>query len=273
MPVFQYVRLDVFTDQAFTGIQLAVFLDAAGIDERRTQRIANEMALPETSFVLPPEAPGTDARVRIFTPSQELPMAGSPTIGTTFALAGAGRLPAGADKAVLGLNIGPIAVGLEWGPSGLRFAWMKQPLPTLGPVVADTVAVAAALGVQPSDVAGGGRFLWPRVCIRSAKIARGGRCRIPRSCEAVRATPRGEPRRAPCFHILARAGRRWRHGLQSNVRARLRHSGGSGHRQCQWTAGRISAQVQRCVGQDRVAAREPPRRPHGPPKSYSHCAL
>ena len=155
MPVFQYVRLDVFTDQAFTGIQLAVFLDAAGIDERRTQRIANEMALPETSFVLPPEAPGTDARVRIFTPSQELPMAGSPTIGTTFALAGAGRLPAGADKAVLGLNIGPIAVGLEWGPSGLRFAWMKQPLPTLGPVVADTVAVAAALGVQPSDVAGG----------------------------------------------------------------------------------------------------------------------
>src|SRR6266478_4767659 len=207
MPVFQYVRLDVFTDQAFTGIQLAVFLDAAGIDERRTQRIANEMALPETSFVLPPEAPGTDARVRIFTPSQELPMAGSPTIGTTFALAG------------------------------------------------------------------GGRFLWPRVCIRSAKIARGGRCRIPRSCEAVRATPRGEPRRAPCFHILARAGRRWRHGLQSNVRARLRHSGGSGHRQCQWTAGRISAQVQRCVGQDRVAAREPPRRPHGPPKSYSHCAL
>src|ERR1700738_4000456 len=68
MPVFQYVRLDVFTDQAFTGIQLAVFLDAAGIDERRTQRIANEMALPETSFVLPPEAPGTDARVRIFTP-------------------------------------------------------------------------------------------------------------------------------------------------------------------------------------------------------------
>jgi predicted PhzF superfamily epimerase YddE/YHI9 len=81
-------------------------------------------------------------------------MAGSPTIGTTFALAGAGRLRAGADKAVLGLNIGPITVGLEWGRSALRFAWMTQPLPTLGPVVADTVAVAAALGVQPSDLAG-----------------------------------------------------------------------------------------------------------------------
>ncbi len=155
MPVVQYVHLDVFTDQPFTGNQLAVFLDAAGIDERRMQRIANEMAFPETTFVLPPEAPKTDARVRIFTPSRELPMAGHPTIGTTFALAGAGRLPAGSDKTVLGLGIGPTAVGLEWGQNGLSFAWMTQPIPTLGPVVADTVAVAAAVGVQPCDLAGG----------------------------------------------------------------------------------------------------------------------
>ena len=62
-------------------------------------------------------------------------MAGSPTIGTTFALAGAGRPRVGADKAVLGLGIGPTTVRLEWGPSGLCFAWMTQPLPTLGPVV------------------------------------------------------------------------------------------------------------------------------------------
>ena len=84
MPVLQYVHLDVFTDQPFTGTQLAVFLDAAGIDEQRMQRIAQELALPETTFVLPPEVSGTDARVRIFTPSLELPMAGSPTVGTTF---------------------------------------------------------------------------------------------------------------------------------------------------------------------------------------------
>ena len=72
MPVLQYVHLDVFTNQPFTGIQLAVFLDAAGIDERRMQRIANEMAFPDTPFVFPPEVSGTDARVRIFTPSREL---------------------------------------------------------------------------------------------------------------------------------------------------------------------------------------------------------
>ena len=155
MPVLQYVHLDVFTNQPFTGIQLAVFLDAPGIDERRMQRIANEMAFPETTFVFPPEAPGTDALVRIFTPSRELPMAGSPTIGTTFALAGAGRLRAGADKTVLGLGIGPTTVGLEWGENGLGFAWMTQPIPTFGPIVTDTVAVATALGVQPDDVAGG----------------------------------------------------------------------------------------------------------------------
>jgi trans-2,3-dihydro-3-hydroxyanthranilate isomerase len=155
MSALEYVRLDVFTDLPFTGNMLAVYLNAEGLDEHRMQRIANEMALPETTFVFPPEAPGSDARVRIFTPSRELPMAGSPAVGTIFALAGAGRLRAGADEAVLGLGVGPTAMGLEWGPEGLRFAWMTQPLPTLGPAVNDTVAVAAALGVQPDEVAGG----------------------------------------------------------------------------------------------------------------------
>jgi trans-2,3-dihydro-3-hydroxyanthranilate isomerase len=154
MSALEYIRVDVFTDLPLTGNMVAVYLNPEGLEESWMQRIANEMALPETTFVFPPEAPGTDARVRIFTPSRELPMAGSPTIGTTFALAGAGRLHAGGDQAVLGLGIGPTAVGLEWGPGGLCFAWMTQPLPTLGPTVSDTGAVAAALGVQPGDVAG-----------------------------------------------------------------------------------------------------------------------
>src|ERR1700728_3665914 len=155
MPVLQYIHLDVFTDQPLMGNQLAVFLDAAGIDERRMQRIAHEIAFHESTVVLPPADPGTAARVRIFTQSRELPMAGHPTIGTAFALAGAGRLCAGTDEAILGLGIGPTTVRLEWGRSGLRFAWMRQVLPPLGPVIADTVAVAAAIGVRPSDLAGG----------------------------------------------------------------------------------------------------------------------
>src|SRR5690242_4136362 len=192
MSVLRYVRLDVFTNQPFTGIQLAVFPDAAGFDERRMQRIANEMALPETTFVFPPEAPETDGRVRIFTPTRELPMAGSPTIGTVFALAGAGRLRASADKTVLGLGIGPTTVGLEWGKNALRFAWMTQPIPTFGPIVTDSVAVAAAVGVQPCDLADGNLpvqvassgvpFLYvplrSRAAVDAASIERGRLCAL-----------------------------------------------------------------------------------------------
>ena len=194
MSVLRYVRLDVFTNQPFTGIQLAVFPDAAGIDERRIQQIANEMALPETTFVFPPEAPEADARVRIFTPSRELPMAGSPTIGTVFALAGARRLRAGADKTVLSLGIGPTTVGLEWGQD-LPFAWMTQPIPTFGPIVTDSLGVAAAVGVQPCDLAGGNLpvqvassgvpFLYvplrSRAAVDAASIERGRLCTLLRS--------------------------------------------------------------------------------------------
>ena len=213
MSVLRYVRLDVFTNQPFTGIQLAVFPDAAGIDDRRMQRIANEMALPETTFVFPPEAPETDARVRIFTPTRELPMAGSPTIGTVFALAGAGRLRASADKTVLGLGIGPTTVGLEWGQNALRFAWMTQPIPTFGPIVTDSVAVAAAVGVQPGDLAGGdlagaSRVVRSSISVCSAAFARGGRCGIDRAWEIVRVTPVRGSRRAPCICILVPAGGR-----------------------------------------------------------------
>ena len=92
MQTYRYLHLDVFTDHPFSGNQLAVFLDAAGLDSAMMQRIAQEMAFSETTFVLPAETSDTDFRVRIFTPGAELPMAGHPTIGTTFALAHEGRI-------------------------------------------------------------------------------------------------------------------------------------------------------------------------------------
>ena len=78
------------------------------------QAIAKEMNFSETTFVLPPETPDTDFRVRIFTPGDELPMAGHPTIGTTFALARSGRPRPGRDRLVFGLGIGPTPVSLTW---------------------------------------------------------------------------------------------------------------------------------------------------------------
>ena len=91
-----YLHLDVFTDQLFAGNQLAVYLDPPhDLSDVLMQAIAREMAFSETTFVFPPDVPGTDYRVRIFTPASELPMAGHPTIGTAFALAHAGRIQAG----------------------------------------------------------------------------------------------------------------------------------------------------------------------------------
>src|SRR5688500_417124 len=89
---YRYLHYDVFTDQLFGGNQLAVFLDGRGLAAGAMQAIANEMNFSETTFVLPPENGGTDFRLRIFTPSAELPMAGHPTIGSAFALARAGVL-------------------------------------------------------------------------------------------------------------------------------------------------------------------------------------
>src|SRR5688500_12747060 len=103
---YRYLHYDVFTDHLFGGNQLAVFLDGRGLSAETMQAIAKEMNFSETTFVLPPERPDTDMRVRIFTPGSELPMAGHPTIGTAFALARAGVLGADRARVVFGLGVG-----------------------------------------------------------------------------------------------------------------------------------------------------------------------
>ena len=80
MPTAAYVHYDVFTDRPFEGNQLAVFPDARGLSIAQMQALASEMNFSESAFVLPAETPGTDARLRIFTPGREMPMAGHPTI-------------------------------------------------------------------------------------------------------------------------------------------------------------------------------------------------
>ena len=91
MRSYRYLHLDVFTDRLFGGNQLAVVLDGRGLSSETMQAIAKEMNFSETTFVLPPERPDTDVRVRIFTPGEELPMAGHPTIGTHLRAGARGR--------------------------------------------------------------------------------------------------------------------------------------------------------------------------------------
>jgi trans-2,3-dihydro-3-hydroxyanthranilate isomerase len=153
---YRYLHFDVFTDQVLTGNQLAVFLAPAGLSDEEMQLIAREMNFSESTFVFPSEAPGTDFRVRIFTPRSELDFAGHPTIGTAFALARAGKVAPGQKRVVLGEGIGPVPVDLEWEAQELRFAWMHQLEPTFGKTIEDVSAVAGALGVDAEDLRASG---------------------------------------------------------------------------------------------------------------------
>ena len=153
MPTYRYLHLDVFTDHVFGGNQLAVFPEPAGLDAETMQAITREMAYSESTFVFPREDPRTAVRVRIFTPGKELPMAGHPTVGTAFALAHEGVIPAGQPEVIFGLGVGPITVRLRWDAGRLAFAEMQQLRPTFGDAVHDVPAVAGSLNLDARDIA------------------------------------------------------------------------------------------------------------------------
>lgn len=148
-----YLHYDVFTSTRFEGNQLAIFPDARGMSPELMQILAREMNFSESTFVLPAEVSGTDARMRIFTPGGELPMAGHPTIGTTFALADAGVIAPGRDRFVFGLGVGPTPVELTWQGNRLSFAWMDQRLPQVSRPVAAEGDVLRAIGLGPDALA------------------------------------------------------------------------------------------------------------------------
>jgi trans-2,3-dihydro-3-hydroxyanthranilate isomerase len=147
----RFVHVDVFTRRAFGGNQLAVFTDARGLSAAQMQAIAREMNFSESTFVLPPEDPGADAKVRIFTPSRELPFAGHPTVGTGYVLG----IERGQRRVALELAVGTLGVECEPGDGRIGSARMGQPLPRFRPVEADSTALAASVGLSPDDVAAG----------------------------------------------------------------------------------------------------------------------
>ncbi len=129
MPALRYVVVDVFTDTALVGNQLAVFTDARGIDVELMQALAKEIGFSETTFVLPAEAGGT-ARVRIFTPAVEMPFAGHPVLGTAWVLSS----PLQRATVELETGSGIVPVEIERDESGAPvFGRMAQPVPTVEP--------------------------------------------------------------------------------------------------------------------------------------------
>lgn len=129
MGAHEYVVADVFTDIPLEGNPVAVFLDASGIPAERMQQIAREMHLSETTFVLPPRS-GGDVWVRIFTPVNELPFAGHPTLGTAIVL-GESTL---VDRIHMETAMGTVPFDFDRADGGrIISARMRQPIPTWGP--------------------------------------------------------------------------------------------------------------------------------------------
>lgn len=151
----RYLHYDVFTDVALTGNQLAVFTDPAGLATDDMARVTREMNFSECTFLFPAEQAGTDVRLRIFSPEGELPFAGHPVIGSTFALAHEGLVKPAQDRVIFGLGLGPTPVDLEWKGSELAFAWMTQQPPKYGPTLDARERMAAVLGIAPAAISDG----------------------------------------------------------------------------------------------------------------------
>jgi len=128
MATLRYVIADVFTDRPLAGNQLAVFTDAREVDEATMQALALELNFSESVFVLPP-GEGGHARIRIFTPTRELPFAGHPVLGSAFVLAA--PLQLGEIRLETGSGIVPVV--LEREGARITFGWMSQPVPAWEP--------------------------------------------------------------------------------------------------------------------------------------------
>lgn len=149
-----YQTTDVFTQQIFGGNQLAVIPNGQGIGDDLMQAIAAEFNYSETVFLLPPDQPGHLARLRIFTPAEELPFAGHPIIGAAFVLTRLGRLrPDPVAMATLGTTAGPVAIKVEWRGDGSFFGQLTAPRrPSFTPFEIPAGLLARALGLAEGDL-------------------------------------------------------------------------------------------------------------------------
>jgi trans-2,3-dihydro-3-hydroxyanthranilate isomerase len=161
---FRYVLVDAFTDRSLEGNALAIFTDAREVPEEMLQRLARETNLSETVFVYPPgwdvdtrpshvggraalDHQGGHVKIRIFTPTAEVPFAGHPTLGTAFVLGG----PLQLEEIRLETGAGVVPVRLEREGARITFGWMTQPVPTVAEYEAAD-ELLAALGVKGSTM-------------------------------------------------------------------------------------------------------------------------
>ncbi len=153
----KFYQADVFTDLPFSGNPVAVVPDATGLTDLELQQVAREMNLSETVFVFAPQDPAATAKIRIFTPTQEIPFAGHPVIGAFFVLGKLGLLPLKEPmtRAMYECNIGLFPVEIHTRKEDILQVVMSQPKPQFMGIVEpvkDLFEVANALGLSKGSI-------------------------------------------------------------------------------------------------------------------------
>lgn len=145
----RFHQVDVFSAEALRGNPLAVIHDAEGLDDARMAALARWTNLSETTFLLPPTDAAADYRVRIWTPSGELPFAGHPTLGSAWAWLAAGGVPKAAGRIVQQCGVGLVTVRRD----GARLAFAAPPQRRSDPLDDALLArIRTALGLADGEI-------------------------------------------------------------------------------------------------------------------------
>ncbi|KPJ58822.1 MAG: phenazine biosynthesis protein [Latescibacteria bacterium DG_63] len=142
--------VDVFAEEKYTGNQLAVFTDSASLSDTEMQRIANEMHFSETTFLTSLKVKKGGYDVRIYTPQQELPFAGHPTLGTAYVIAKE-IIQEPVESLIVNLKVGQIPVSFRQDREYGEILWMKPNEPTFERIL-EPESLAEVLGLETTDV-------------------------------------------------------------------------------------------------------------------------
>jgi PhzF family phenazine biosynthesis protein len=219
-PTRRFQQLDVFTDRPLRGNPLAVVVDGDGLSDAQMAAFARWTNLSETTFLLPPTDPQADYRVRIFTPTVELPFAGHPTLGSCHAWLAAGGRPKATDTVVQECGVGLVRLRRD----GARLAFAAPPRRRRGPLDEGDVQRIARFLQLPREAIVAHQHCdngpgWKAVMLASAEAVRACRPRlssesdvevgvvgptaVPGKVGVVGAMP-GEPSgEAPAFEVRA----------------------------------------------------------------------
>lgn len=146
----KFYIVDVFAETKYSGNQLAVFRDSGRLSGAQMQRIAQEMHYSETTFITSEKEHDGGYDVRVFTPEQELPFAGHPTLGTAYILQSE-IIKKHVPQVRLNLKVGQIPVSLSYEKGRAGILWMKQKEPSFSGKL-DPRPVAEFLGLTTSDL-------------------------------------------------------------------------------------------------------------------------